>query len=369
MRFARRAAVAVVSTLIAASAGFAGAAAPAVGDAARSSRHARATGGTVSTPPAANTGVAGGAQAPSTTTETGGSEYGVSTLAAAARVRPRVTAFSVPTSAPAGAPPKLTLRIDEAHVGTVNVQVAVINMALHKRALTANLGWVHTGRTVRVRWPRRSKLAAGAYQVSLRAHDHQGGLLVRQAHSSGEAALTITARPTPTPKPVAPAAPVAPTTPAAPTVAGAPTVAQTAGAVFPVVGPHSFGNADNRFGAARNGHTHEGQDVLAAQGLPVVAPLAGTITSTDYQASGAGYYAVEHTTLGVDFFYAHCMAGSLAVAANQPVTAGQAICKVGQTGDATAPHLHFEIWVGGWQAPGGQPIDPLPYLQAWDTSR
>jgi hypothetical protein len=26
----------------------------------------------------------------------------------------------------------------------------------------------------------------------------------------------------------------------------------------------------------------------------------------------------------------------------------------------------LEIWVGDWQAPGGHPIDPLPYLEAWD---
>src|SRR6202043_3386086 len=61
--------------------------------------------------------------------------------------------------------------------------------------------------------------------------------------------------------------------------AGVPSPAQTAGeaAVFPVLGPHSFGNAENRFGAVRTGHVHEGQDVLAGEGQTVVAPLAGTI--------------------------------------------------------------------------------------------
>jgi murein DD-endopeptidase MepM/ murein hydrolase activator NlpD len=133
-----------------------------------------------------------------------------------------------------------------------------------------------------------------------------------------------------------------------------------------VLGPHSFGNAENRFGAGRTGHIHEGQDVLASEGQEVVAPLAGVITTTAYQAGGAGWYAVEHTATGLDFFFAHCQAGSLAVSSQGTVRAGQAICGVGQTGDATGPHLHFEVWVGGWQAKGAQPIDPLPYLQAWE---
>ncbi len=166
---------------------------------------------------------------------------------------------------------------------------------------------------------------------------------------------------TPKPKPASPA-------PASPP-AGVPTPAQTVaeGAVFPVVGTHSFGNAENRFGAARAGYVHEGQDVLASEGLQVVAPLAGTIITTAYQAGGAGWYAAEHTVDGLDFFYAHCQASSLAVSIGEEVKAGQAICKVGQTGDATGPHLHLEIWVGGWQAKGGYPIDPLAYLEAWEA--
>jgi murein DD-endopeptidase MepM/ murein hydrolase activator NlpD len=39
---------------------------------------------------------------------------------------------------------------------------------------------------------------------------------------------------------------------------------------------------------------------------------------------------------------------------------------VGETGDATACHLHFELWQGRWWA-GGHTIDPLPFLKAWDA--
>jgi murein DD-endopeptidase MepM/ murein hydrolase activator NlpD len=48
------------------------------------------------------------------------------------------------------------------------------------------------------------------------------------------------------------------------------------------------------------------------------------------------------------------------------VRTGEPIGIVGQTGDATACHLHFEIWTApGWYE-GGSPIDPLPFLAEWD---
>jgi hypothetical protein len=308
----------------------------------------------------AQAGAPGGVQAPAVP-QAGGSEYGVIVHASSAP-RPVLVLLSVPRRATAGAPPRVRLMLQEPGVGTVHVAVVITSATTRARVLAVNLGWQHTGRTLTVAWPRGARLAPGHYQLRVGAHDHHRGTLLRRAHSSGVAGLTIVAPPAPAPPP-SPPAPPGPEP-------GIPAPAQTVadGAVFPVSGPHSFGGPENRFGAPREGHVHEGQDVLTAEGTPVVAPLAGTVVLSSYQAGGAGYYAVEHTAIGFDFMFAHCQAGSLAVAAGQVLAAGAVLCRAGQTGDATGPHLHFEMWVGGWQAASGHPIDPLPYLQAWEAA-
>jgi murein DD-endopeptidase MepM/ murein hydrolase activator NlpD len=307
-------------------------------------------------------GAPGGTAAP-TAVQAGGSEYVLASRTN--QRRPVVTRLSVPRTAPAGRPPRVSFRVEESGVGTVAAQVTVVDLSARRTVISVALGWVHTGRTVTVRWPSGAALSPGSYQVSLSARDHRGATLLRRAHSSGQASLTVTAPPPAPPVPAAPAPTPAPTP-----EAGVPSPAQTAaaGAVFPVAGAHSFGDSENRFGAPRGSHTHQGQDVLTAEGTPVVAPMAGTILTTSYQAGGAGYYVVEHTEVALDFMFAHCQAGSVAVATGQAVSAGQALCGAGQTGSASTPHLHFEIWVGGWQASSGHPIDPLAYLEAWDRT-
>jgi murein DD-endopeptidase MepM/ murein hydrolase activator NlpD len=65
-----------------------------------------------------------------------------------------------------------------------------------------------------------------------------------------------------------------------------------------------------------------------------------------------------------DYVFMHLGSGSIPVAEGEHVRTGQRIGDVGSTGRSTGPHLHFEIWAGGWFA-GGDPVDPLPLLQAW----
>ena len=134
---------------------------------------------------------------------------------------------------------------------------------------------------------------------------------------------------------------------------------------FPVSGSYSLGGADARFGAGRIGHRHQGQDVVAAEGTPVVAPWAGLVEFVRFQRSGAGWYIVlDGDGEDRDYVFMHLRRGSILVAAGQRVGAGQPLAQVGNTGSSSGPHLHFEIWVGGWYD-GGEPVDPLPLLQQW----
>jgi murein DD-endopeptidase MepM/ murein hydrolase activator NlpD len=134
---------------------------------------------------------------------------------------------------------------------------------------------------------------------------------------------------------------------------------------FPLLGAHDFGGAEGRFGAARAGHTHQGQDIMAECGVPIVAARGGTVQYSGYEGNAGNYIVIDGRGTPLDFMYAH-LAEPSPLHTGEPVRTGQPIGIVGQTGDATACHLHFEIWTGpGWYQ-GGSPIDPLPYLKQWD---
>src|SRR5689334_18639020 len=95
---------------------------------------------------------AGAAQAPSAPLS-GGSEYGVLSKPASVQ-RPVVGLLGVPATASAGRPPRVTLRIDERPATVVQVRVTVTDLSTRKPAIVVRVGWVHTGRTVAVHWPR-----------------------------------------------------------------------------------------------------------------------------------------------------------------------------------------------------------------------
>jgi murein DD-endopeptidase MepM/ murein hydrolase activator NlpD len=135
---------------------------------------------------------------------------------------------------------------------------------------------------------------------------------------------------------------------------------------FPVGDPHNFGGPQSRFGAARSGHQHQGQDVFAPCRTPLYAAQAGTVKVSSYQASAAGYYLVIDGSDGTDTVYMQIRKSSWAPVGT-PLYPGQQIGRVGESGNASGCHLHFEHWTApGWYE-GGYPYDPLPELLEWDS--
>jgi murein DD-endopeptidase MepM/ murein hydrolase activator NlpD len=134
----------------------------------------------------------------------------------------------------------------------------------------------------------------------------------------------------------------------------------TTAQIFPVGGPHTIGQG---FGAPRSGHSHEGQDIMAACGTPLVAVSRAKVKWVRKQRLAGNYVVIRNKKLHQDYMYAH-LKGRAWVSKGQVVQPGQQIGVVGRTGDATACHLHFELWLGKWYR-GGHPVDPLPYLETF----
>jgi murein DD-endopeptidase MepM/ murein hydrolase activator NlpD len=131
---------------------------------------------------------------------------------------------------------------------------------------------------------------------------------------------------------------------------------------FPILGPHVFGTGSAAFGGGRG---HQGEDVFAACGTPLVAAHSGVVKHADFQSRAGYYLVIDNDGTSTDYSYMHLREQAL-VKAGDHVATGRPIGYVGDTGDADGCHLHFEIWTApGWYA-GGQPIDPLPSLRAWD---
>jgi murein DD-endopeptidase MepM/ murein hydrolase activator NlpD len=138
------------------------------------------------------------------------------------------------------------------------------------------------------------------------------------------------------------------------------------GYAFPILGKHDYGSSGARFGAGRSGHTHQGQDVMAACGLPVVAARGGRVQYSTWDDLAGNYIVIDGKGTPYDTAYMH-LAEPSPLKEGELVRTGQPIGIVGDTGDASACHLHFELWAPpGWYE-GGSPVDPLPYLMKWDA--
>jgi murein DD-endopeptidase MepM/ murein hydrolase activator NlpD len=130
---------------------------------------------------------------------------------------------------------------------------------------------------------------------------------------------------------------------------------------FPLQTKHSYGDG---FGAGRG---HEGQDVMTRCGAPIRAARGGRVQVNSYQSAAGNYVVIDGKGTGADTFYAHMVRRS-PLRQGTRVHTGDVIGNVGQTGDATACHLHFEIWSApGWYE-GGHPMPSVgKLLRRWDA--
>jgi murein DD-endopeptidase MepM/ murein hydrolase activator NlpD len=110
---------------------------------------------------------------------------------------------------------------------------------------------------------------------------------------------------------------------------------------------------------ARSGGFHYGDDLAAPLGTPIYASGDGTVAAAG-SASGFGdWIVIDHIINGtkVSTVYGHMYPSGLHVHAGQIVKQGDHIADVGANGEATGPHCHFEVWLGG-RLTGGHAVDP-----------
>ena len=136
------------------------------------------------------------------------------------------------------------------------------------------------------------------------------------------------------------------------------------GFAFPVGGPHTFADT---FGAPRMTgtvyeHLHEGTDIFAAYGTPLVACERGVVTRVGSDTLGGTKLWLVGAS-GTRYYYAHLSSFAEGVAEGMVVSPGDVVGYVGNTGNAltTPPHLHFEVHPGG-----GPAVNPFPLLKIVD---
>jgi murein DD-endopeptidase MepM/ murein hydrolase activator NlpD len=123
--------------------------------------------------------------------------------------------------------------------------------------------------------------------------------------------------------------------------------------VCPVAGASSYSDT---WGADRSGgRSHEGVDMLAPAGTPLVAVVSGSVEFGSSPLGGNSLWL--HGSDGNAYFYAHLSAFE---GSSRGVSQGEVIGYVGATGNANGTnHLHFEVHPGG-----GAAVNPYPYVVA-----
>jgi murein DD-endopeptidase MepM/ murein hydrolase activator NlpD len=128
--------------------------------------------------------------------------------------------------------------------------------------------------------------------------------------------------------------------------------------VWPVVGRlmDGFGRRLDPFSGEGEREFHTGVDISAPTGTPVKVTADGIVTVAQYTTGGYGRMVVVDHGGGVETYYAHL--SRVFVQVGQGVRRGETVGAVGSTGRVTAPHLHYEVRIGG------SPVNPYNYMKS-----
>ncbi len=121
---------------------------------------------------------------------------------------------------------------------------------------------------------------------------------------------------------------------------------------WPVIGGGNYISQSFHYG-------HYAIDIAADYGSKVVAAAKGTVTFAGWKNNGGGYQVWISHGSGLSTTYNHMSA--VTVSAGRSIVRGQQVGRIGSSGDASGPHVHFEVWVGPiWN--GGTRVNPLRYF-------
>lgn len=123
--------------------------------------------------------------------------------------------------------------------------------------------------------------------------------------------------------------------------------------IWPLQGRISSGFGWRQDPETGRDHFHEGVDIEAPLGTPIAVVLDGNVSEVT-ESPTFGYMVVVEHEPGLETVYAHL--SEVLVRSPQPVMQGEVIGRVGQTGKALVPHLHFEV------REQGVPVDPSAHL-------
>lgn len=150
------------------------------------------------------------------------------------------------------------------------------------------------------------------------------------------------------------AAPVVKESPSAPVAKESPPAETGGNFMWPAKGAFTSGYGP------RWGKLHAGIDIAnASSDVPIVAAAEGAVIRSYYSSSYGNAVFISHNIDGQVYSTVYAHMDSRLVSSGQSVSKGQQIGFMGNTGQSTGKHLHFEIHQGAWK----NPVNPMKYLQ------